>query len=221
MFRRRAQSVEAVDGLIASIQATLRRDRLADDTYLVFSSDNGLHTGEYRLMPGKLTAFDTDIRVPLVVTGPRVPAGAKTSLITENIDLAKTFTGIAGTGLPGDGHSLLTLLRGHRPRGWRNAALIEHRGSVLSVLDPDFQQPASGSPTTYEAMRTSAFLYVEYSDGEREFYDLRHDPFELHNIIGTLGRTELRRLHRALRAIERCHGGPQCWRAMHVRHAGD
>ena len=33
-------------------------------------------------------------------------------------------------------------------------------------------------------MRTQQFLYVEYADGEREFYDLRRDPFELHNIAG-------------------------------------
>ena len=45
------------------------------NTYLVFSSDNGLHMGEYRLMPGKMTAFDTDIQVPLIVDGPGVPAG--------------------------------------------------------------------------------------------------------------------------------------------------
>ena len=40
------------------------------NTYFVFSSDNGYHMGEYRLMPGKMTAFDTDIHVPLIVTGP-------------------------------------------------------------------------------------------------------------------------------------------------------
>ena len=73
-FRRRAQSVQAVDRMIGEIEQTLSADGLSGSTYLVFSSDNGLHTGEYRLMPGKLTAFDTDIRVPLVVSGPGVTA---------------------------------------------------------------------------------------------------------------------------------------------------
>ena len=40
-------------------------------------------------MPGKLTAFDTDIRVPLIVTGPGVPAGSSTHAMTENVDLAR------------------------------------------------------------------------------------------------------------------------------------
>jgi N-acetylglucosamine-6-sulfatase len=216
VFRLRARSVEAVDRMIGEIRRQLRASGIAGNTYIVFSSDNGLHMGEYRLMPGKLTAFDTDIHVPLIVTGPGVPAGASTSAMTENIDLAKTFAAIGGTTMAGDGHSLLPLLEGQSSSDWRNAILVEHRGPRLSVLDPDFQQPASGSPTTYDAMRTHQFLYVEYSDGEREFYDLRTDPFELHNIAHLLTPPERSLLHAELRALKRCRGGNACWRAMHI-----
>ena len=70
-FRKRAQSVQAVDDMIGRIEATAaQRDGVADNTYIVFSSDNGYHMGEHRLTPGKLTAFDTDIRVPLIVDRP-------------------------------------------------------------------------------------------------------------------------------------------------------
>jgi N-acetylglucosamine-6-sulfatase len=216
-FRRRAQSVQAVDRMIGEIEQALSANGLSRDTYLVFSSDNGLHTGEYRLMPGKLTAFDTDIRVPLVVTGPGVPTAARSDRMAENVDLAKTFAAIGHTTLVGDGHNLLPLLEGRNPHGWRNAVLIEHQGPTLSVHDPDYQQPASGSPTTYEAMRTASFVYVEYADGERELYDLRTDPFELDNIAGQLTTRQLTRLHAELRGLERCHGGKACWRAMHVK----
>lgn len=216
-FRRRAQSVQAVDRMIGEIEQALTAHGLSRNTYLVFSSDNGLHTGQYRLMPGKLTAFDTDIKVPLVVTGPGVRPDTTTGRMAENVDLAKTFAAIGRTRLAGDGHSLVALFHGKSPPRWRNAVLIEHRGTPLSVSDPDYQQPASGSPTTYEAMRTSAFLYVEYADGEREFYDLRTDPFELDNIAGRLTARQLARLHAELLALERCHGGKACWRAMHVK----
>jgi N-acetylglucosamine-6-sulfatase len=215
-FRRRVQSVQDVDRMIGRIEQTLTADGLARDTYLIFSSDNGLHTGEYRLMPGKLTAFDTDIHVPLVLTGPGVPAGRRIPSMTENIDLAKTFAAIAGTTVRSDGHSLLGPIHGRVPANWRNAILVEHHGGPMSVLDPDFQQSPSGSPTTYEAMRTASFLYVEYADGEREFYDLRRDPFELHNIADELSTPERRRLHAELRALEKCHGAQRCWKAMHV-----
>jgi arylsulfatase A-like enzyme len=216
-FRRRAQAVQAINDMLAKIEAALTARGMLRDTYIVFSSDNGLHTGEYRLMPGKLTAFDTDIRVPLVIAGPGVPAGKVTSAIAENIDLAKTFAAIGHTTLPSDGHSLLQLLHGRRtPAGWRDAILVEHRGAVTSRADPDVQTRLSGNPTTYEAMRTPRFLYVEYRDGEREFYDLRADPFELHNLAGALTRSQLGRLHTELRALKQCHDGPACWAAEHV-----
>jgi arylsulfatase A-like enzyme len=216
VFRLRAQDVLSVDRMIARIETALASDGVERDTYLVFSSDNGLHTGEYRLTPGKLTAFDTDVHVPLVVVGPGVPAGARSDALTENVDLADTFAQIAGTSTAGDGNSLLGLLHGASALGWRNAVLIEHHGPKLSVLDPDFQAPVSGNPPSYEAMRTHTFLYVEYDDGERELYDLRRDPLELHNIAYRLSVPERVLLHAELLALERCHGAAACWAAMHV-----
>jgi arylsulfatase A-like enzyme len=220
-FRHRARSVLAIDAMIGRIERTLAADGVARDTYLVFSSDNGYHTGEYRLLPGKLTAFDTDIRVPLVVTGPGVREGTSTSAMAENIDLAKTFAAIAGTTLPSDGHSLLELWKGRAPSNWRNAVLIEHRGRNERRDLPDFQEPLSGNPPTYDALRTNTFLYVEYSgDRKREFYNLRTDPFELHNLAGTLTAVQDAHLHRALETAVHCHGGPSCWAAMHIAWPG-
>jgi N-acetylglucosamine-6-sulfatase len=215
-FRQRAQSVEAVDAMIGQIEQTLQANQLAGNTYIVFSSDNGLHMGEYELTPGKMTAFDTDIHVPLIVTGPGVPVGVHTTAIAENIDLAKTFAQLGGTSLPGDGHSLMPLLQGSTPATWRGAALIEHRGPPMHLSDPDYQPPTSGNPTSYEAMRTPDFLYVEYFDGELEYYDLHTDPFELNNLAPLLGQPQLAQLHSELQALENCHGGPACWAAGHV-----
>jgi arylsulfatase A-like enzyme len=217
VFRRRVQSVQAVDAMVARVEQALVANHVLRNTYIVFSSDNGLHTGEYRLVPGKLTAFDTDIHVPLVVAGPGVSGGEVTHRMTSNIDLAKTFAGLGGTTLPGDGHSLVPVLHGQTTLDWRNAILVEHQGPDLSGIDPDFQQPASGSPRTYEAMRTHRFLYVEYNNGEREYYNLAADPFELHNLAPTLARSRLLELHAELLAMKGCHSGPECWAAMHVQ----
>jgi N-acetylglucosamine-6-sulfatase len=215
-YQERVEDVQSVDNLVTSIERTLVEHRELHNTYIVFSSDNGLHTGEYRLLPGKLTAFDTDIHVPLVVAGPGVRAGSSTDAMTENIDLAKTFTEIGGTSMPGDGHSLMPLLKGEKSTDWRDAVLVEHHGPDVRPTDPDAQNFDSGNPTTYEAMRTPDFLYVEYADGEREYYDLRADPYELDNIARDLSQAELARLHEQLGALERCHGAAACWAAGHV-----
>ena len=107
--------------MIGHLEARLRAAGVARNTYLVFSSDNGYHMGEYRLMPGKQTAFDTDIHVPLIVSGPGVPAGHVISQLASNIDLNPTFETLAGLRVPAsvDGHSLAGLWHGQRPAGWR------------------------------------------------------------------------------------------------------
>jgi N-acetylglucosamine-6-sulfatase len=220
-FRKRAQAVQAVDRTIAQIENQLRAEGIARNTYIVFSSDNGLHMGEHRLRPGKLTAFDTDIKVPLVVVGPGVPSGQKVSQMSENVDLCPSFEELAGAPVPPsvDGHSLVALMHGKRVRGWRKEILVEHHGRVYDRGDPDLPASGSGNPPSYEAIRAKRFLYVEYATGEREYYNLRRDPFELDNLAATLTRGHLRRLHKTLAGIEACHGGRSCWRAQHGRAA--
>jgi N-acetylglucosamine-6-sulfatase len=216
-FRKRAQAVQAVDRMIGGIEAMLVAKGLAGNTYIVFSSDNGLHMGEHRLLPGKLTAFDTDIKVPLIVTGPGVPAGQTISQMTENVDLCPTFERLGGAPVPRnvDGRGLVTLLHGGVAGTWRREILVEHHGRVLDAGDPDLPTQGSGNPPSYEAIRTPSSLYVEYSTGEREYYDLTRDPFELSNVVAGLPPARMRTLHRTLAGIERCHGGAACWRAQH------
>ncbi|HET9125105.1 MAG TPA: sulfatase [Solirubrobacteraceae bacterium] len=216
-FRRRAQDVQSIDRLLGALEGAVARHHLSRRTYFVFSSDNGYHTGEYRLLPGKLTAFDTDIRVPLIIAGPGIWPGSTTPALAENTDLASTFTSLAGTRFSCDGHSLTPLLRGGpTPHGWRDAVLVEHHGPATSRHDPDRQNFDSGNPTTYEAIRTPGFLYVEYRNGQREFYDLRSDPYELRNVVGNISPSGLARLHAALTRLRHCHTGRSCWRAEHL-----
>jgi N-acetylglucosamine-6-sulfatase len=214
-FRKRAQSVQAVDTMIGNLEATLDARGIAGNTYIVFSSDNGYHMGEHRLTPGKMTAFDSDIRVPLIVAGPGVPAGGTTTKIAQNIDLRPTFNELAGARISRivDGHSLVSLLRGGSGTGWRRSALVEHHGPDYARNDPDLPPPGSGNPTSYEALRTGSAVYVEYRDGEREYYDLARDPNELHNTYGRLSRKSRSRLHAALRDAEGC-AGAACWTAQ-------
>ena len=215
-YRKRAQSVEAVDDLIATIEARLQRDGVAGNTYIFFSSDNGLHMGDHRLTPGKLTAFETDIHVPLVVAGPNVLAGQDVARVAENVDLYPTFVrlGQAGKAPQADGKSLVALLRGEPVPNWRDAALIEHHGPDFGVeAGPDAPPPGSGNPLTYEALRLPHSIYVEYKDGEREYYNLSSDPYELTNIYSKLSPQRVSALHAQLAGLESCAGAAFCQKA--------
>jgi arylsulfatase A-like enzyme len=220
-FRKRAQSVLAVDKMIGELQAAVAAIGQQGNTYFVFSSDNGYHMGEYNLMPGKMTAFDTDIHVPLIVTGPGVPAGATVEDVAENVDLCPTFTELGGMTPAAsiDGRSLAPLLHGEKPRDWRTVALVEHRGPVKNLTDPDLPSPRSGNPTTYEAIRDRTSVYVEYATGEKEYHDLASDPDELRNTFSSLPPDKQAALHATLAAVQNCHGAQSCSTAEQASHS--
>jgi N-acetylglucosamine-6-sulfatase len=218
-FRKRVRAVQAVDDMVGALRAQLQAKGLADNTYFVFSSDNGYHMGEHRLLPGKQTAFDTDIRVPLIVTGPGIAPGRTLTAMTSSIDLAPTFEDLAGTRPTAqrDGTSLVGLLHGLAARPGRpNAVLVEHHGPPTAPGDPDRQPPRAGNPPSYEAIRSANSLYVEYVTGEREYYDLRSDPDELHNLAATVPPARLALLQQALHALETCRGASACGAAARL-----
>ncbi len=163
-------------------------------------------------MPGKMTAFDEDIHVPLIVTGPGVRAGATVDAITDNIDLCPTFAELGGATLPAhvDGRSLVPLLRGEPTSQWRSVALVEHRGPHRDPSEPDAPAARSGNPTTYEALRAPSWLYVEYADGEREYHDRVADPDELRNTFPSLSDAQKTALHALLDAVKGCHDASSC-----------
>ncbi|GAA1577655.1 MULTISPECIES: sulfatase family protein [Kribbella] len=214
-FRKRAQAVQSVGRMIGSLRDTLEKTGAADNTVVVFSSDNGYHLGEHRLTAGKQTAFETDVHVPLVMAGPGIKAGTTLPQPAQNIDLAPTFETLAGlTPAPGvDGRSLTSLFSGTPPSDWRTASLVEHHGPDIDPKDPDYPKKGSGNPTTYEALRTATATYVEYSDGTVEYYDRSKDPLQLNNTAASLPAARKAQLHKALQALKACHGEAACTQA--------
>jgi arylsulfatase A-like enzyme len=141
--------------------------------------------------------------------------------IAENVDLHPTFADIAAArpAAEVDGHSLVPLLRGESVTGWRTVALVEHRGPQRAPEDPDNPGLRSGNPTTYEAIRSRKFLYVEYASGEKEYHDLAGDPDELRNTFAALPAEEKAALHTALAAAQTCRGAASCMTAEQPRQS--
>ena len=80
--------------------ATLEAQGLLDNTYIIYTSDNGHHMGEHRMIAGKTTAYEEDIRVPMIVRGPGVPEGQRIGAMVLNNDLAPTLADLAGAEPP-------------------------------------------------------------------------------------------------------------------------
>ncbi|HEX5851395.1 MAG TPA: sulfatase [Rubrobacter sp.] len=170
--RDRLRSLQDVDRMVDDILTLLEDRGELDDTYVVFTTDNGLQTGQHRLTK-KSTPYEEAAGVPLAVRGPGVPAGVVRDQLVINNDFAPTFADWADTGVPGfvDGRSLAPLLGQSPPpdSDWRTAVLNEQNQKQRFHI-PD-----------YEAVRTETSTYVRWKTGERELYDLRKDPYELEN----------------------------------------
>jgi N-acetylglucosamine-6-sulfatase len=172
----RAETLQALDDLVAGVVGKLNKVGALENTYIVFTSDNGQHAGEHRIPDGKAQPYEENIHMPLLVRGPGIEAGSTSDRLALNTDFFPTFTDLAGATTPEDvdGRSLRPLLEGSTVTTWRTAFLLERGVHPYPGLSQDAEP--------FYGIRTSdGRKYVEYSGGFRELYDLKADPYELLN----------------------------------------
>lgn len=208
LYRERLRSMQAIDEMVDRLVRLLEETGRLGNTYIFFTSDNGFHMGQHRLRPQKATPYEEDLRVPLIVRGPGVPAGEEIAgYLVGNVDLAPTLAALAGIEVPHfvEGRSLVPLLGGKRsaPTTWRQAFLLEQYGNE-GLIAP---APRSGSEAVFRGLRTLRYKYVEYWTGVRELYDLSADPYELTNVADSASSSALlSELSSRLRALATCQG---------------
>jgi arylsulfatase A-like enzyme len=170
-YQQGLESLQAVDRAVGRVVAELQRTGQLDRTLLVFTSDNGYFYGEHRLPREKILPYEPSIRVPLVIRGPGVPAGVHRPQLVSNQDLAPTILDYTNVepGLREDGTSLFPLMR--------------EPGDELGrdLLIEGFYRRKTARAISFSGVRSRHYFYAEYTDGERELYDLAHDPDELVN----------------------------------------
>jgi len=178
---KRAESLQAVDDLVAGVVGKLSEEGVLGNTYVFFTSDNGWHEGEHRIKGNKGRPYEEDVRMPLLVRGPGVAAGSTTYKLVLNTDYLPTFTDLAGEQSPPyvDGRSLRPVLN-ESVTSWRNAILLEGAQNTAYVHVP--KSPAyRGIRTVSTATTSTERKYIEYEGTERELYDLGADRLELTN----------------------------------------
>lgn len=85
-----------MDELVDSLVTRLEESEQLDNTYIIYTSDNGFHIGQHRLPPGKTCGYEEDIRVPLFIRGPGIQQGFEEDSVTTHIDMAPTIFQLAG-----------------------------------------------------------------------------------------------------------------------------
>lgn len=185
---RSMRSVEELIGLV--IRALIETGRF-DNTFLFFTSDNGLLMGQHRIIANKRNCYEESIRVPLVVRGPGVRRGTATNAIVSHIDLAPTFLDLAGAPIPSsvDGRSFAPLLQGTTPESWRDEILVEYYAAALTAV-----------------LRTPGGAYIENQTNEIELYEMESDPWQIESLHWDADPAQVEELHQRLRALRDCQG---------------
>lgn len=186
--------VRRLDETLGRLLDALRSLNLMDDTVVLFVSDHGNHfktrNGEY-----KRSCHESNIRVPCAAIGPQFAGGGRVENLVSLVDMPPTLLDVAGIQIPGDmeGRSALELVRQGPDQTSPDPGWPDHVFIQVSEAE------------TGRAVRTGRWKYGvtapeksgpehSYSDvyAETHLYDLKHDPYELENLITSHAHSEVR-----------------------------
>jgi len=178
-----------VDDNVGRVLDYLDSEELADNTVVIYTSDQGMFLGEHGFFD-KRFMYEESLRMPFLI---RYPGEIKPKSINReivlNIDFAPTFLDFAGQPTPKEmqGRSFRPLLQGHKPKDWRTAMYYRY---WMHLAD-------HGVPAHY-GIRTLRYKLVYYygkplgaagalrkeTEPEWELFDLEKDPHEMNSVYG-------------------------------------
>ena len=175
--------VQSVDDAVGRVLDVLKASGLEHNTVVVYTSDQGFYLGDHGLYD-KRFMYEESLRTPLLV---RWPAGARkgrrSDAMTLNVDYAPTFLELAGIPVPSgmQGRSLVPLLRGDTPAGWRQSLYYRY-----------YHDPGDHNTRAHYGVRTRRHKLIRYwTKDQWELFDLEKDPSELTNLYGRPGQERL------------------------------
>jgi N-acetylglucosamine-6-sulfatase len=158
------EELQDVDAQVGRLLDALDAGGKLANTYVFFTSDNGMMLGENR-QRSKNWAYEASAELPLLLRGPGVGTGT-TNTLASIVDVRATLANLAGIAgdVDYDGRSLASLFS-TTPSTWRKRLL--------------FERPPSGSSVGWYALYEPPHIYIEWTTKAKELYDLATDPGEL------------------------------------------
>ena len=220
--------IHSIDENVGRLLRYLDEHGLAENTIVVYASDQGFYLGEHGWFD-KRFMYEESLRTPLVMRYPRdIPAGTVSTAMVQNIDYAPTFLDYADVKQPKamTGHSLRALFKGKKKLrtslyyhyydypAWHLARkhdgvrtdrykLIHFygHGGERALQENKYQQQAgTRENNSFKSMFSSGYITNDPDIDYYELYDLQADPHELNNIYGKPGTERItRKLMRQLR----------------------
>lgn len=165
--------IKGVDENVGRLMKTLDELSLADNTIVIYSSDQGFYVGDHGWYD-KRWMYEESLKMPFIAKWPGVTKpGSRNDLMIQNLDYAETFLDIAGLDIPSDmqGRSLVPLLKGEQPKDWRKSIYYHY-----------YEYPSVHMVPRHTGIRTETEKLIHfYQFDEWEYYNLNDDPDELTN----------------------------------------
>jgi N-acetylglucosamine-6-sulfatase len=95
LYRSRLRTLQSVDDMIVDLVTLLKTRNQLDNTYIVFTSDNGYRLGQFQMPQLKLHPYENDIRVPMIMMGPGIDPSTWSDVLASHVDLMPTLLGLA------------------------------------------------------------------------------------------------------------------------------
>ena len=170
--------VRAVDENVGRVLKYLDDEGLAENTIVVYASDQGFYLGEHGWFD-KRWIFEESIRTPCLVRWPgNIKPGSVSRALVSNVDFAETFLDLAGLPIPErmQGRSLVPILRGQQPADWRTSFYYQY-----------FEYPTPHRVAPHYGVVTDRYKLVHFAGATApdywELFDLQNDPSELRSVI--------------------------------------
>lgn len=203
-WRRSLESLRSVDDGIGYLIDTLKEAGEYDNTFIIFTSDNGYFYGDHRFISSKFLAYEEAAKIPLIVSSPMLKK-SKTNIPTSTVDIGPTVLDLTRTtraNYQTDGKSFLAnvfnpVLYSEKLSSSpynQKAQMIEFidvaeitGGADFSLVRPFRLNPnrrAQGAPVArYRAIKIGRYKFVKYNNTTSELYDLYRDREELKNQV--------------------------------------
>jgi arylsulfatase A-like enzyme len=178
--------VKAVDDSVGRLLAYLDESGLAENTLVVYASDQGFYLGEHGWFD-KRWIFEESLRTPLLVRWPGVTKpGSVSDAIVSNVDFAETFLDVAGVPIPADmqGKSFKPLLAGQQPADWRKSFYYHY-----------YEYPAPHHVRPHYGVVTNRHKLVHFYAPDTDYwelFDLQTDPHEMKSVYDDASYAEVR-----------------------------
>ncbi len=166
--------VQSVDDGVGEVLDYLDKNGLAENTIVVYTSDQGMYLGEHGWFD-KRFMYKESFRTPLLIRYPKeIKPGTKIDKLVQNLDFAPTFLDYSGVTIPEDiqGESFRNLVSG-KTSEWRDAVYYTY-----------YEYPSIHMVKRHYGIATERYklIHFYYDIDEWELYDLQTDPNEMHNV---------------------------------------